>query len=72
MYIWAKLPDKFQKMGSLKFCEQLLLKTGISMSPGAAFGDHGEGYVRIAMVTHINRFHDMALRMKDFFKNVGA
>jgi len=69
MYLWAKLPEKFQKIGSLKFAEELLRQTGVVVSPGAAFGEYGEGYVRIALVTHINRFHDAALRIKEFFKS---
>ncbi len=64
MYLWVRLPDKFRKMGSLKFCEELLKSTGVVFAPGVGFGKHGEGYVRIALVTHINRFHDALLRIK--------
>lgn len=68
MYVWAKLPKKFQKLGSLKFCEELLKKTGVVFAPGIGFGKHGEGYVRIALVTHDNRFHDMLLRLKKIMR----
>ncbi len=63
MYLWAKLPEKFRMMGSLKFCEELLKSTGVALSPGVGFGDHGEGYVRISLVTHDNRFHDALIRI---------
>lgn len=64
MYLWVKLPPQFRKMGSLKFCEELLKSTGVALAPGVGFGKHGEGYVRMALVTHINRFHDALLRLK--------
>jgi len=68
MYLWLKIPEKFQSMGSLKFCEMILEKTGIVIVPGIGFGKYGEGYIRAALVTHINRFHDAAIRLKDILK----
>lgn len=66
MYIWAPLPDKYRYMKSLDFATLLIKKTGIAVSPGIGFGKHGEGYVRMALVTHTNRFHDALLRLKKF------
>jgi len=66
MYLWLRLPEKFRGMGSLEFSELLIEKTGIAVSPGIGFGSYGEGYVRIAVVTHYQRFHDALLRLKDF------
>jgi len=66
MYVWARLPEGFRHMNSLEFCELLILKTGIAVAPGSAFGSFGEGYVRMALVTHYNRFHDAVLRIKKF------
>jgi aspartate/methionine/tyrosine aminotransferase len=66
MYIWASLPEKFKHMKSLDFAKLLIQKTGIAVAPGIGFGKYGEGYVRIALVTHINRFHDAVLRLKKF------
>jgi len=64
MYLWAKIPEKFQKLGSLKFSEMLIKETGIAGAPGIGFGKHGEGYIRFALVTHDDRFHDATLRLK--------
>ena len=66
MYLWAPLPDGFKAMGSLAFAEQLIRETGIAVAPGVGFGPAGEGYVRMALVTHDNRFHDALLRFKKF------
>lgn len=49
MYIWAKLPESWT-YDSMKFCTQLVEKTGVAASPGAGFGKAGEGYVRFALV----------------------
>lgn len=49
MYIWAKLPEPWAN-NSVKFCTQLVEKTGVAASPGAGFGKSGEGYVRFALV----------------------
>ncbi len=49
LYLWAKLPKKWQH-DSIKFCVELVKKTGVALSPGAGFGSCGEGYVRFALV----------------------
>lgn len=64
MYVWAQIPEPFRAMGSLAFAEKLLRETGVVMAPGAGFGAGGEGFVRMALVTHDNRFHDVLLRFK--------
>ena len=69
MYLWLKLPASVKKMNSLEFCEKLLEETGVAITPGVGFGKCGEGYVRMALVTHDNRFHDALLRIKKFLKN---
>ena len=68
MYLWAPLPASWKGKGSLEFCEELIRETGIVMAPGAGFGPYGEGYVRMALVTHDKRFHDALLRLKKFIK----
>ncbi len=68
MYLWVRLPEKFRGMGSLEFAELLIEETGIAVAPGIGFGAYGEGYVRLAMVTHFQRFHDAVLRLKKFLR----
>lgn len=48
MFVWAKLPGA--RTDSMAFCEELMEKTGIIVTPGASFGPSGEGYVRMALV----------------------
>ena len=48
MFVWAKIPEGFGD--SQLFCEQLLQRTGLLVTPGSAFGPSGEVYVRLALV----------------------
>ncbi|MDR3071140.1 MAG: aminotransferase class I/II-fold pyridoxal phosphate-dependent enzyme [Endomicrobium sp.] len=68
MYIWVGLPDCLIKDGSIAIAERLIKETGVVVSPGRAFGEHGEGYVRMSLVTHNRRFHDALLRISKFTK----
>ena len=52
LYVWARLPDGVR---SFDFASRLLEEAGVSVSPGSAFGDHGEGYVRITLCRPVER-----------------
>jgi len=71
MYLWARIPPPFNNMSSLEFAELLIETTGIAVAPGIGFGPYGEGFVRLAMVTHYKRFHDAFIRLKKFMKRGG-
>ncbi len=72
MYLWAKIPPPYEAMPSLEFAELLIASTGIAVTPGSGFGTYGEGFVRMAMVTHYRRFHDAYLRLKKFLSKKRA
>ncbi len=42
MFAWAPLPEKFREVGSMQFATLLVEKSGVVVSPGVAFGEHGE------------------------------
>lgn len=71
MYLWLRLPECLRHMDSLTFAETLLKETGVVVTPGVGFGPSGEGYIRISLVTHDNRFHDALLRFKEFMARHG-
>ena len=48
MFVWAKLPGG--RTDSMAFCEELMEKAGVVVTPGARFGPSGEGHVRMALV----------------------
>lgn len=48
MFVWAKLPGG--RTDSMAFCEELMEKAGVVVTPSASFGPSGEGHVRMALV----------------------
>src|SRR5438552_3087952 len=50
MYVWARTPEPYRKLGSLEFTKKLLAQAKVSVSPGVGFGEFGDGHVRFAMI----------------------
>ena len=48
IYIWAPVPEQFQG-DSRSFAADLLEKTGVAVTPGLGYGEHGEGYFRVSL-----------------------
>ena len=69
MFVWAKLPDKFLKIGSLEFSKRLLKYGKVAVSPGIGFGENGEGFVRIGLVENEYRIRQAIKNVKLFFDN---
>jgi len=69
MFAWAPLPEAFRGMGSMQFATLMVEKSGVVVSPGVAFGEHGEGYVRIAMVENEQRIRQAARNMRRFLES---
>ena len=63
IYVWARIPAGFT---SADFANQLLEKAGVSITPGTAFGQHGEGYVRISLGQKTERIKEAMKRVKNF------
>ncbi|HEY3341912.1 MAG TPA: aminotransferase class I/II-fold pyridoxal phosphate-dependent enzyme [Anaerolineae bacterium] len=61
IYVWAHIPAAFKT--SSEWAEYLLEKKGISLTPGTAFGEHGEGYVRISLGTATKRIKEAVERI---------
>ena len=55
MFAWAPIPKKYKNKGSLKFTKDLMTKAEVAVSPGIAFGEYGEGFVRIGLVENEQR-----------------
>ncbi|MGD1902940.1 MAG: LL-diaminopimelate aminotransferase [Geitlerinemataceae cyanobacterium] len=65
MYLWAKLPEHWAA-NSIDFCVRLVKETGVALSPGAGFGESGEGYVRFALVRDPQTLQIAADRVAEF------
>ncbi len=57
MFVWAKIPEGFSKMGSVEFSKLLVKEGRVAVSPGIGFGQYGEGYVRFALVENNHRIN---------------
>ena len=55
MFAWAPVPPPYLDIGSLEFSTLLLRKAQVAVSPGIGFGEHGEGFVRIALCENTHR-----------------
>jgi alanine-synthesizing transaminase len=66
MFAWAPVPEVFRELGSLEFSKLLVEKAEVAVSPGVAFGEHGEGFVRIALVENEQRIRQAARNIRRF------
>lgn len=55
MFVWAKIPDRYRKMGSVEFSKMLIKRAKVAVSPGMGFGEYGDDYVRFALVENPHR-----------------
>jgi alanine-synthesizing transaminase len=70
MFIWGKIPEVCQDMGSLEFAKRLLREAGVAVSPGIGFGKYGDKDVRIPLIENENRIRQAARNIKRFLKTV--
>ena len=68
MFAWAPLPERFREIGSLEFSKLLVEKADLAVAPGVGFGEHGEGFVRIALVENDQRIRQAARNLRRFLE----
>ncbi|MBB3062621.1 alanine transaminase [Microbulbifer rhizosphaerae] len=71
MYVWAKIPEPYRKLGSLEFAKKLLADAKVCVSPGIGFGDYGDDYVRFALIENQNRIRQAVRGIKGMFRADG-
>ena len=57
MFVWAQINPAHYKAGedSIEFCLRMMDEAEVALAPGRAFGENGEGWVRIALVENEQR-----------------
>jgi alanine-synthesizing transaminase len=68
MFAWAPLPEAFRTLDTVEFSTLLIEKAEIAVSPGIGFGEHGEGFVRIALVENEQRIRQAARNLRRFLE----
>src|SRR5712671_4376742 len=71
MYIWAKTPDFYAKLGSIEFTKRLLEGAKVAVSPGVGFGDYGDDHVRIALIENEARSRQAIRGIREMFRKDG-
>ncbi len=72
MFAWAPIPEPFRALGSLEFSKLLVEKADVAVAPGVGFGEHGDDYVRLALVENEHRIRQAARNIKRFLSTAGA
>lgn len=74
MFAWAPIPEDMAHLGSLEFSKLLLSEAKVAVAPGVGFGEHGDGFVRIAVVENVHRTRQALRSIKTFLQRyrVGA
>jgi LL-diaminopimelate aminotransferase len=61
IYVWAPIPKGFDS--SAAYCEHVLERAGVAISPGGAYGPSGEGWFRISLTTPDDRLAEAVERL---------
>jgi len=67
MFAWAPVPERYRHLGSVEFAKLLIEEADVAVSPGVGFGEHGEGFIRIALVENEQRIRQAARSIKKLF-----
>lgn len=70
MFVWTKVPDeRLAGKGTIEYAMDLMEGANVAIAPGRAFGENGEGYMRIALVENENRLKQAIRNIQRFEQN---
>ena len=72
MFVWARIPEPYQSLGSLEFSKRLLKQAKVAVSPGIGFGVNGEGYVRFALIENPHRIRQAVRGIRRCLRDGGG
>lgn len=64
-YLFAKIPEQFGS-DSMAFCLDLAKKNQLAVIPGIAFGEEGEGYIRLSYAASLENLEEAAKRLRAY------
>jgi len=71
MFVWAKIPEPYEELGSLEFAKLLVNEAKVAVAPGMGFGPGGEGFVRFALVENEQRIGQAVRGIKKALEKLG-
>ncbi len=72
MFVWAKIPEPYQAMGSLEFSKKLLLEAKVAVAPGVGFGQYGDDHVRFGLIENEHRTRQAIRGIRSMMKKDGV
>jgi alanine-synthesizing transaminase len=71
MFVWARIPEPYQEMGSLEFSKKLLRDAKVAVSPGVGFGAYGDDHVRFGLIENRHRTRQALRGIKQMLRHDG-
>ncbi|NJA06924.1 alanine transaminase [Methylococcaceae bacterium WWC4] len=68
MFVWAKIPDAYQGMGSIEFAKKLIIDAKVAVSPGIGFGQHGDDHIRFSLIENEHRTRQALRSIRNMLK----
>ena len=72
MFVWAKIPEAYQAMGSLEFSKKLLSEAKVAVAPGVGFGKYGDDHVRFGLIENEHRTRQAVRGIRIMMKKDGV
>ena len=69
MFVWAKIPERFEQLGSLEFSKKLLEEAKVAVSPGIGFGKYGDTHVRFSLIENEHRTRQAVRSIKKMLRD---
>ena len=69
MFVWAKIPERYQQLGSLEFSKKLLEEAKVAVSPGIGFGKYGDTHVRFSLIENEHRTRQAVRSIKKMLRD---
>ena len=71
MFVWARIPEAYQAMGSLEFSKKLLAEAKVAVAPGIGFGQYGDDHVRFGLIENEHRTRQAVRGIRTMMKKDG-
>ncbi|MFA6163408.1 MAG: alanine transaminase [Methylobacter sp.] len=72
MFVWARIPEAYQEMGSLEFSKKLLAEAKVAVAPGIGFGQYGDDHVRFGLIENEHRTRQAVRGIRNMMKKDGV
>ncbi len=72
MFVWARIPEPYQHMGSLEFSKKILQEAKVAVSPGIGFGSYGDSHVRFSLIENEHRTRQAMRGLRQMLRKDGV